>query len=182
VKQIIKFSLDFLIFIIIFIFTNFSFSGCVNNKGEIVGLPLKFESIEQEKISNRGGFFEGISPTLIIIKEYPLANNLSKVFNDEGDYALANINYSRDMAIVVFQGWKGSIEYGITIQKIIFIDNSVQIYANVVEPTPGKEEHPMEISPYHLVKLDKTLLSGKEITFELIINQNVEFTTTQIID
>lgn len=156
-----------------------SISGCIKYEEKPGGQEIPFKTIEQAKISGQGGYFDGTSPSLILIMGTPIIDDMDKLFTIDAERNLKNINFSKEIVLVVFQGWKGSLEHEITIRKITFQDNTVLIYSDVTEPTPGMEEHPMETSPYHLVRLDKSLFSGKEIIFKLIIKNEVVYSEKQ---
>jgi hypothetical protein len=88
----------------------------------------------------------------------------------EGLSGLQGVNYADNLALVVFQGLKPTLSYGVQIQQITYQDGIVNVYAQFEEPEPGTEELTQESSPYHLIQLQRFAGLGERTRFDLIAN------------
>ena len=77
------------------------------------------------------------------------------------------------VVIGVFQGRKPTTEYGVQIEQITRRGGVVTVHALFTERKPGSAAGDAITSPYHLVRLPKTGVWGKAITFNLVVGDNV---------
>ena len=142
---------------------------------------LPFETIEQKELAGTGKPYELREPGLIIISRIDEVNNLNGLITDEAKAKLQAVDYSGYFALLVLQGWKPTMGYKVSIDHIARIENTVNIYAEFLEPEPDKEISPAETSPYHLVKVQKTGNWDQDITFNLFAGERLMISLSRAI-
>jgi hypothetical protein len=75
--------------------------------------------------------------------------------------------------LVVFQGWKSTIGYGVRVDRITRRGDTVTVYARFREPKPDEEKGAMVTSPYHLIQIQKVGTWSRDITFNLVVDEAV---------
>jgi hypothetical protein len=136
---------------------------------------LAFTTLTQGDWGNNDHFYDKFEPALIVITDPKDISSLANWIRQESLTLLQNVDYTNNLAIAVFQGWKGTLEYDVQIQQISHQDGVVNVYANFIEPEPGTEEFHAETSPYHIVQAQRFEELDEKTTFDLIVNDIVIF-------
>ncbi len=110
---------------------------------------------------------------LIVIARPEDVAELGNKIRVETKAELEVINYSSNFALVVFQGWKPSTGYMVTIDRITRNQETVNVYVLIREPALHEKVNETVISPYHLVKVQKSGEWGGNFTFNLIESKAV---------
>lgn len=158
--------------IILLVSTAFSVTfglGACNPKPEEIALP--FETFEQKEWAGTDKPYESREPNLIIVSRLEEVDNLNGLITDEAKAKLQAVDYSSYFALLVLQGWKPTTGYKASINRITRIENTVNIYAEFLEPEPDKAVSPAVTSPYQLVKVQKAGSWGQDVTFNLIVGE-----------
>ena len=142
----------------------FGLTACKLKTGETA---LSFETIEQRDYSGTGITYESTEPGIVIIFRIEDIDSLKGLVTDDSINQLQNLDYNQYFALAAFQGRKDSTDYSIEVNHVGRIGNSVNVYAQLHEPSPDIAVLAMETSPYHLVKIQKTGSWGQDITFNL---------------
>ena len=144
--------------------------GC-RGKKEVV---LPFETIERADTPGTGEEYEGEEPKLAIIAEAGKINALEDTVSSDALAQLRDMDFDQYFAVAVFQGWQPQLPpppSGVEIQRISKKRSTITIYAHFHEPA-GEVWRPVEISPYHLVRVQR----GKEMQGEIKFVLNVDGT------
>jgi hypothetical protein len=134
------------------------------------GTTLPFTTIDQDYWPGTGHYYEAKEPALIVITGPEDIRLIADWISPEGLSRLQGVNYADNLALVVFQGWKPTLSYGVQIQQITYREGIVNVYAQFEEPEPGTEELTAVSSPYHLVQLQRFEGLGERTRFDLIAN------------
>ncbi len=142
-------------------------NACVRQQVE-----LSFETIEKEVGTKLGvERYEEEEPKLVIVATSNEIPSLSPNISPEARPELSNTNFDAYFVVAVFQGWKAVYDYEVRIERIAYLDETVKVFAEFIEPTEGQMLHPAESSPYHVVRVEKPQeLASKEIRFILVAN------------
>ncbi len=142
-------------------------SACAQREVE-----LPFETIEMSKLPHAGGERYVVEqPKLVIVATSDEVSSLSPSLSPETGPELSNTDYSSHFVIAVFQGLKRVYDYEARIERITYVDDTVKVYTQFVEPTEGQPQHLIESSPYHIVRVRKPReLTGKQLRFMLVAN------------
>ncbi|MCB9136210.1 MAG: protease complex subunit PrcB family protein [Anaerolineales bacterium] len=132
--------------------------GC--NKDQ--GMELPFETIERASSSWRIGYYQDEEPKLVVLTETDEIDDLGETISTTAEAILRHLNFDQEFAVVVFQGLKGSDDYGVEIQKISVQENTVMIIAHFTErnPDPDFVIAYGNTSPYHIAKVERNGLHG----------------------
>jgi len=127
---------------------------------------LSFETIEKAEwgIAELNKSHE---PGMVIIARTDEINSLDGMASDESIKQLEALDYDQYFALAAFQGLKASTGYEIQANRIDRAGNTVNIYAQLVEPPSDITVGSLVTSPYILVKVKKTGNWGQDITFNL---------------
>lgn len=129
---------------------------------------LPFETVENKEVSGTGRFFEAREPTLIVIGQSAEIANLDGLITEKAKSELANMNYDRFFALLVFQGKKQSNQYSLEIRGILQSGSDINVNVDMKEPMPNAPVGMTITSPYHLVKVEKGGLRNQYLTFNLM--------------
>lgn len=142
-------------------------SACVQRQVE-----LSFETIEKEVGTKLGvERYEEKEPKLVIVATFDEISSLSPNISPDARPELNNTDFDAYFVIAVFQGWKAVYDYEVRIERIAYLDETVKVFADFVEPTEGQMLHLAASSPYHVVRVEKPQnLAGKEVQFILVAN------------
>jgi hypothetical protein len=131
---------------------------------------LSFETIEQDVYAVGPGTlttYEPREPGMVVISRVGEMDNLDGLVSEEGMRQLQALDYSQYFALAAFQGQKGSIGYDIQVNRIGRLGDTVNVYAQLNEPSPDIAVGAMNTSPYHVVKVQKSGSWNQNITFNL---------------
>lgn len=97
----------------------------------------------------------------LIIKDNDSFTNLISELNiSPSEYeVLLNINFDKNNLVVLFLGEKPTGGYDIDVQKVLFLDKTIEIYSKSVAPEKDAMTTMVITSPYVMVTVPK----GKEI-------------------
>lgn len=144
-------------------------------------IDLPFEAIEQRDASGTGQVYKDEKPGLIVITALEEVANLDALITSEAQARLAGLSYDEYFVIAVFQGRKPTTGYGMRIERITRQGSAVTIYAHFSAPEPDEEKAPEETSPYCLVQVQKYGKWRQSITFNLIVDNAVVASLSQVI-
>jgi len=140
-----------------------SLVGC----GRTKEMEIPFQTIDRGMGAGRRERYESQEPELVIIASL----QDTALFEDDVPrlaQKLKDIDYGQLYVVAVFQGRKPSGAYEVEIRRIRQQDDVVTIYSRFATPEPGHERTAIETSPYHLVKISRNNLVGKEVEFVLL--------------
>lgn len=122
--------------------------------GIISGDELKFETI-----------IKGVSSSQAERKDYVIKSQSEwmPILQKASAELPAPIDFTKDMAIAVFQGVKSTGGYRIEISKIIEKENAIEISVRDISPGRGCMVTQATTNPYHVVKVSR---SDKEVIFK----------------
>lgn len=108
-------------------------SACAQREVE-----LSFETIEMSKLPHAGGErYVEERPKLIIVATSDEVSSLSPSLSPEVRPELTNTDYNTHFIVAVFQGLKRVYDYEARIERITYLDDTVKVYTQFVEPTAG---------------------------------------------
>jgi len=138
-------------------------------RGEKGVAELPFETIEIAEIPGTGFEYQGLDPNLVIITGKGGIQQLGNTISTTSQSMLETLDFNKYLALVVFQGFKGTTLYGVEVQRITRLRNIVNIYAHFTERDPSIGAGDIVTSPYHIVKIPRQGLKGN-IEFILYAN------------
>ncbi len=120
----------------------------------ISGNELEFETI-----------IKGVSSSQAERKDYVIKSQSEwmPILQKAAAELPAPIDFTRDMAVAVFQGVKNTGGYRIEISKIIEKENAIEISVRDISPGRGCMVTQATTNPYHVVKVSR---SDKEVIFK----------------
>lgn len=161
-------------------------SACIQRN-----VDLSFETIDkglvprgvsqgEEIVSSKR--YEEKEPKLVVIATIDEVPSLSPYVFPLARPELDNTDLRAYFVIAVFQGWKPILDYEARIERIVYRDRTVRVFAEFVEPVEGQMMHPAASSPYHVVRVEKPAqLAGREVRFILVANgQEIASETRQL--
>ena len=125
---------------------------------------LSFETVALSELSNYGAK----EPDLVVIAQPAEVDALNGWVEPDVLARVRAIDYGTSIVIGVFQGWKPTTRYGVQIERITRRGDVITVHALFTERKPGTGAADAETSPYHLVRLPKTGVWRKAITFNLV--------------
>lgn len=134
---------------------------------------LPFETIDQADWGNAGHAYEAQEPTLIVIAQPVDVAGLDDWIALDAQTQLQTLDYDTHFALIVFQGWKPTTGYSVQVDCITRRGDTVTVYAQFREPRPEEEKAPEVTSPYHLVQVQEVGAWGRDITFNLVVDEAV---------
>lgn len=87
---------------------------------------------------------------------------------------IASTDWSTYCVVVIYQGMKTQTEYFIEVTDVHQEGNTIKIYAQFNEPSPGTPAGQLVTSPYYILKVKKTEAMKGEMGFILIANGKEE--------
>lgn len=94
---------------------------------------------------------------------------------------LRQIDYSQVCVVVVFQGYRGSTNHGVTIEYITGSNNRLALHTRFKELLPGEGAGAMVTDPYHMIAIPKTEIQDQSVVFEIWNGIQLVATGTPII-
>jgi hypothetical protein len=140
--------------------------GCGSNQ-----IQLNFSTIEKEDSAGTGIYYELQSPRMTVVATEADIDSLEGIIKDPAKNELRNIDFGDTFVLVVFQGMKGSLGYGVTVTQILQTQNQVDVYAEFEEPQGGAAD--AISSPYQVVAVNKTVQGYTQ--FNLIVDNQTVF-------
>ena len=131
-------------------------------------IDLSFETIERVDFGGTVQLHEGKEPKLVVIVQQKQVNVLGSTVSVKARTKLESLDFDHYFAVAVFQGYKPTLGYGVEVQRIARAREVFIIYAHFSHPEPGQVRLNIVTSPYHLVKMSKENLVGKEVEFVLL--------------
>ncbi len=153
-------------------------SGACNPKPKEITLP--FETIEQNETAGTGMLYEDRVSSLMAISSPEEAIKLSTWISDKAKGKLQEVDYNKHFVLAVFHGWKPNTGYSVEVYRVTQLGNTVNVYVQFHEPEPDEAKADVEISPYHLVQVQKFESQGREITFNLLADETVVFSFSYV--
>lgn len=152
-----------------------SISSCQRNM-EQGALPtsateiLNFRTISQELLG-ASGIYEPEEPNFFVLTSANQIGDIGSWISPAASPSLENLDYERNLAIVVFLGSRGSGGYSVTIHSLERKGNDIVIFAQDKEPPPNMSRSAMPTSPYHIVSVNRENLQGEKVTFHLVLDE-----------
>jgi predicted secreted protein len=127
------------------------FKYIIKGESAVSGTELKFETI-----------LKGVNNANAETKTYVITTQAEwmQVFQKTGAELIAPIDFSKDMAVAVFEGQKPTGGYGVEVTKILETKSELVVYVREVSPGFGCMVTQAFTNPYHIVKFKK---SAKEV-------------------
>jgi hypothetical protein len=141
--------------------------GWASTKLISAGAPLPFATIEQVEWPPSGDLYESRQQGMIIVSRVEDINSLGRYIGEESVRQVQTLDFTRYFALAAFQGWKPGTAYTITVNRLRWEGDTVNVYASFLEPKPNEASGATETSPFHLIKVNKGSKWGKDITFNL---------------
>lgn len=163
-----------------------SATGCMKEQETIIlrtttpEIIIPFKTIENFENGYRGDDYRELEPKLVIITDLDDIDKLGGSVFETAESLLRKLDFSQSLALVVFQGGKGSGGYKVDILKIVQEGNKLIVYAHFTEPQPGYVVTMANTSPYHVIEVPKNGLQG-EISFLLNVDGEVIIQQPKII-
>ncbi len=135
---------------------------------------LPFETIERSEWGEGKEQYSIPDPKLVIIAKAEEINAIGNTVSLDAQAQLRNLDFDQYFAAAVFQGWQPQLPpppSGVEVQRISREGSIMTIYAHFHEPA-GEVWRPVEVSPYHLVKVQK----GEDMQGKLEFVLNIDGT------
>ena len=137
---------------------------------------LLFETIERRPYGSTGKLWRAQNPGFVTVATPDDLAQVNDFFTFDAHAQLQNLDFERHFAVVVFQGFQGSLlgpPFGVEVQKIIKEGGTVKIHAHIYEHVGEVVRRPVQNSPYHLVQVRREEDMRGEIEFVLIVDGTV---------
>jgi hypothetical protein len=133
---------------------------------------LSFETIERaNQPGNVNYFYQDREPKAVVIAEASDIDALGNTVSLNAQTQLQALDLNRYLAIAVFQGWRPELpspRSGIEVTRITREGSTVTIYALSYGPVEDYARMDVEISAYHLVKIQQG--EGLQGDIKLVLN------------
>jgi len=150
-----------------------SLNACTTPPEEV---DVPFETVERAEITpDTGILYEAWEPGLSVITDSGEADNL---FSIQSQQMLQSADYNKFFFVAVFQGLKGSNGYGVEIENISRVKDTLRLEAQFIAPPPYSFVAEIVTSPYHLVRIYKDADWGRTIIFNLVVSETTVVSTT----
>ena len=136
---------------------------------------LRFANIEQKADSGYMGQeqYSALEPGLVVIASREAADQYGVLFSESARKSLRQLNFDRQVALAVFQGWKFTPGYGVEILSVERDGSQVKVTANFDHPEKKQSANDRVTSPYHLVQIWKLGLWSDDMQYELLVDGEV---------
>lgn len=154
-------------------------SGCNGNNFE-QGTEIPFETIIHSTISRYR-----LGPMFWVITNDGDIDDALPLITYSSNMPTIMVDFSKEIGIMVFLGWKPNVSYDINIEKIIFQENSTTV--NIITDFDLSGDHPEgvvgeeAISPFHLVKIPKTDFQSQYVTFNVVVENKIVLSSSYYI-
>jgi hypothetical protein len=116
---------------------------------------------------DRGSDYTSSEPQLSLIMNEVEFSQLKPLIRPEHLEVLQQIDYSKYALLLLFRGVHGSSRYQCVIERITKHENTLIVRAQFWEQASGESADAVVTSPYHIVKIDKTILASGNLKLEL---------------
>ena len=149
--------------------------GCTATGFSVQGTPLPFETIDQVSFADTGDFYESKAPGFVMLTSASEIGQLGGSISTGAKEQLLNLNYTNEWAIVLFLGTQATVHEGITIDRIAYEDNLI----NVVAQSGKRTGQHAITSPYHIVKIKKPEFWNVGDSLQITVNIDREVVISQ---
>ena len=119
---------------------------------------LSFETIERKDgPESVRDFYQDRKPKAVVVAGASDIDALGNTVSINAQTQLRGLDFDQHFAIVVFQGWRPELptpRFGIEVTRITREGDTVTIYALSYGPVEDHVRNPVEISAYHVVKVE----------------------------
>lgn len=128
---------------------------------------LPFSTLEQKNDSAYIGQqqYNALDPGLMVFQDEDAASEGGVWFSESARRALRDIPWQTRFAVAVFQGWKPTGGYGVTVKTVTRAANVLRIDAEFAAPGPAPP--PAVTSPYQLIALGRPPVPPEDLVVEL---------------
>ena len=136
-------------------------------------IELPFDSIEQIPQMQTDKQWREREPGLMVMAGPEDLAQTDDLFSDDAQAQLQSLGFDQYFAVAVFEGLQGYLfppPFGIEVQRVTKKGSVVTIHSATHRPTGEVERYPVEVSPYHLVKIQREKVKRGEIEFALIVD------------
>jgi len=143
--------------------------------------PLAFKTIEQMDFAGTGQMYQNNQPTVLIFSSFEDVLSINGLVTEDAIDQLAALDYDTHFSLIVFDGLKPALGYGIEVIQAIRDDGSLYVDARRTEPEPGSTPTGLQSSPYHLIAVEKGSNWEGNVTFVLLINNEDVYRVERIV-
>lgn len=129
-------------------------------------VAIPFDLIAAEDGS--GALHEDRSPSIAALTSATAAERLGSLVTRTARERLRALDFGREIAVLVLQGWKPSSGFGVEIERVARRGATIPVYARFRQPPPDGAVQARTTTPYALLRIDASGLRGQTVTFELI--------------
>lgn len=138
----------------------------------VSGCSLKTQDTTEAVIADNRVMFRILSqgqtsgltqPKFLTLRSLTEFAELWNIHSQTDPAAMPKINFKQQMVIAVFTGEQRTGGYGIKIEKIIELENSLQIHVTLIRPKPDTDRVMMITQPNMIVVLPR---SNKKIIYQ----------------
>lgn len=144
------------------------FTAC---KDKPTGTPLSFGIMAQGDLDPDGTSFPGNYSELFAIQSL---NDIEQVANwlpTDVQIQLETVDYNSQFAVVVFQGEQQHTGYSVQVTEVSYLENTVNVFVNLVIPGEGNDVDTAITSPYQVVWVDMPENGNPFVAFNLVVNE-----------
>ncbi len=142
---------------------------------------LPFQTLQRDELSGTGQLYPSQAPGIVIVGNPTEADTLDGWIADSAKAKLKTVDYTKFLAVTVFQGWKPTGGFGIEVVRISRLGQTVDVATDFHEPVPGVQRTDIVTSPYHLVQLEKPSAAGQAVVFNVTAKATVVVSATYTI-
>lgn len=149
-------------------------TGCVARRTELsptitpVGAEIPFESIDQREWTGRSEKYQSKEIGMVILTGIDEVSAIKDFIHTDSFKTLQSLDFNHYFGLAVFQGYKPTNLYSITIEKVMRNGNIITVQVATVEPSPDMKKGDIITSPYHLIKINKGNDFKGRFTFVLV--------------
>lgn len=143
-------------------------AACAPVAGPAGSLP--FKTLEQKNDAAYIGQqqYYALDPGLVVLEDRDAVDEAGVLFSEAARRSLSEVNWQTQFVLAVFQGWKLTGGYGVTIENVSLEGQTLRVDA--VFSAPGESPTQAVTSPYHAVVLGRPAVPAKALVVELRVS------------
>lgn len=135
-------------------------------------VEIPFETVVLDEEASALNFEDiGTDPLVFAITSQDDIAEIESLISPEAVIRLQEVDLSTYSALVVFRGLQGCSGFGLAIERLRLQQDTLIIDVQFWQPPPNTACSNVVISPYHIIKLDKSLVSLDHV--QLVLHSQV---------
>lgn len=135
------------------------------------GTPLSFGVLAQGDGDIDGTSYPGQHSELFAIQSLADIEQVRSWIRVDAQTLLETVEYSRQFAVVVFQGEQQQAGYGVQVTEVSYLENTVSVFVDRTSLPETTDVGDAIISPYQVIWVEMPENGEPLVTFNLVVSE-----------